>query len=112
MARRPVKIQVSLNVVIDAVGIVGMRMTNFEPAGEDMYYTPNAHLGILVSLVFVGRILYRMIEMYSTSGGQPATDFTRSPTTLLSFGLLAGYYITYAIGLARERSRVTKSPTG
>lgn len=90
--------------------IVSLRMTNFELTGPDMYYTPNAHLGILVSLLFVGRILYRMIEMYTVRAGQPVSDFTRSPMTLLTFGLLAGYYIAYAIGLARQRSRMTETP--
>jgi hypothetical protein len=32
-------------------------------------------------------------------------DFTRSPLTLLIFGVLAGYYMTYAVGLLRWRKR-------
>jgi hypothetical protein len=32
--------------------------------------------------------------------------FARSPLTLAIFGLLAGYYVAYAIGLVRWRSRV------
>jgi hypothetical protein len=35
-----------------------------------------------------------------------ATEFARSPLTLAVFGLLAGYYIGYAIGLMRWRARV------
>jgi hypothetical protein len=33
----------------------------------------------------------------------------RSPLTLAVFGLVAGYYISYAIGLARWRFRVLRA---
>jgi len=36
-------------------------------------------------------------------------DFVRSPLTLAVFGLLAGYYIGYAIGLARWHHRVLRA---
>jgi len=39
-------------------------------------------------------------------GEPPMSDnFTRSPLTLAIFGLLAGYYKAYAIGLLRWRAR-------
>jgi hypothetical protein len=47
----------------------------------------------------------------------PGAGFTSSPLTLLIFGTLAGYYVTYAIGLLSWQRRVraengtgTKSP--
>lgn len=90
------------------LGVFGLRHTRFEPTRQGLYYTPNAHLGIALSLLFVARILYRVVEVYvlapTTPGGVP--DFTRSPLTLAVFGLLAGYYIAYAIGLVRWRERV------
>lgn len=94
-----------------AAGVFGLRKTQFEPTPQGLFYTPNAHLGIALSLLFVGRIAYRLIEVYALHPGMPnsADDFARSPLTLLVFGLLAGYYITYAAGLLRWRSRVMQT---
>ena len=61
----------------------------------------------------VARIAYRFFEIYSLAGtpgvGQPP-DFARSPLTLLCIGMVASYYVAYAIGLLRWRAR-TMIPT-
>jgi hypothetical protein len=88
-----------------ALSIYGLRRTKFEVAPEGWFYTPNAHLGIALSLLFVARILYRIVEVYYINPGVPhdMQDFGRSPLTLAVFGLLAGYYVGYAAGLVRWR---------
>jgi hypothetical protein len=93
------------------LGIYGLRKTYFEPTKQGLFYTPNAHLGIALSLLFVGRVIYRLVEVYSIAPGMPhgMDDFARSSLTLAVFGLLAGYYIAYAIGLARWRFRVLRA---
>jgi len=79
----------------------GLRLTRFEVTPEGLYYTPSAHLGIALSLLLVGRILYRLVEV---SRSEPvAASLSLSPLTLLVVGLLAGYYMAYAIGLVRWR---------
>jgi hypothetical protein len=90
------------------LGWYGLRVTKFEPSTEGFFYTPNAHLGIALSLLFVGRLAYRGVQLYWLPGSLPAgaSDFARSPLTLLIFGTLAGYYVAYAIGLLRWRRRV------
>lgn len=87
------------------LGVFGTRKTAFENTPLGMFYTPNAHLGIALSVVFIGRVIYRMFELYSLDTSAPfaSPDFTRSPLTLAIFGLLAGYYVAYAIGLIRWR---------
>jgi hypothetical protein len=94
-----------------SLGVYGLRRTRFEPTPQGLFYTPNAHLGIALSLLFVGRILYRLVEVYALEATVPAgpSDFVRSPLTLVVFGLLAGYYIAYAVGLVRWRSRVLQA---
>jgi hypothetical protein len=94
-----------------ALGVYGLKKTLFENTPQGMFYTPNAHLGIALSVVFAARVVYRMYEQFSLGPGmQPGpTDFARSPLTLAIFGLLAGYYVAYAIGLIRWRLRETKS---
>jgi hypothetical protein len=93
------------------LAVYGLRLTSFEPTPQGLFYTPNAHLGIALSLLFVGRILYRLVEVYgiNTTAFPSAADFVRSPLTLAVFGLLAGYYIAYAIGLARWRNRILRA---
>lgn len=92
------------------LGVFGLRRTKFEPTPQGLYYTPNAHLGIALSLLFVARIVYRLVEVYALQPSVPdgPDDFVRSPLTLSVFGLLAGYYIAYAIGLARWRFAVLR----
>ncbi|MGZ5045684.1 MAG: hypothetical protein ACXWG1_11870 [Usitatibacter sp.] len=92
-----------------ALGVFGLKRTRFEPTRQGLFYTPNAHLGIALSVVFVARILYRGVEVYLIHPAGAAPDFARSPLTLAAFGLLAGYYIAYAIGLVRWRGRVMRA---
>jgi hypothetical protein len=91
-----------------ALGRYGIRTTNFEAVPGTLFYTPNAHLGIALSVLFVLRIAYRLLEVYVLEPGlgRSGAEFARSPLTLFVFGLLAGYYISYAIGLALWRARV------
>lgn len=95
-----------------ALGVFGTKHTKFEHTPEGMFYTPNAHLGIALSVLLIGRIGYRFFQMYSMDPGarpNPA-DFSSSPLTLGIFGLLAGYYMLYAVGLIRYRHRAELQP--
>jgi len=88
------------------LGVYGLRLTKLEATPAGLFYTPNAHLGIGLSLLFIGRIVYRFAQLYllGTAGANSSPDaFMRSPWTLLIFGTLAGYYICYAVGLLRWR---------
>lgn len=94
------------------LAVVGLRKTRFEPTPQGLYYTPNAHIGIALSMLFVARIIYRFVEIHAfdaATTGNHAVDFARSPLTLAVFGLLAGYYVGYAIGLVRWRARVMQA---
>jgi hypothetical protein len=96
-------------VVGIGLGIYGLRLTRFENTPDGLYYTPSAHLGIALSVLLIGRVGYRAVQMYSAadvSGTPPPVPFTGTPITLLIFGALAGYYVTYAIGLLRWRRSV------
>jgi hypothetical protein len=92
-------------VIIGVIlGTIGLKLTRFEATPEGLFYTPNAHLGIALSLLIVGRILYRIIFAGSLSGGFGMyQQGSGSAITLSIFGTLAGYYVSYAIGLLRWR---------
>jgi len=90
-----------------ALGAYGLHLTKFEKAVDGLFYTPSAHIGIALSLLLAGRVLYRIFELYFSTSltGSPPTDFARSPITLAIFGALAGYYVAYSIGLLLWRRR-------
>jgi hypothetical protein len=94
-----------------ALGIYGLRLTKFEQTPVGLFYIPNARLGIALSLLFLGRVAYRAAQLYFSAVPVSATpsDFARSPLTLLIFGTLTGYYVTFAVGLLRWRRRVRLS---
>jgi len=85
------------------LGIYGLRLTKFDYSPTGKFYTPNAHLGIALSLLMIGRLAWRMGVLYFTtqSFSAPPGDFSSSSLTLFLFGMLAAYYIGYALGLLR-----------
>ena len=76
----------------------GVRLTKFERTPQGAFYTPNTALGLGVSALFIGRILYRMVALSGTNAVAAPQPF-QSPLTYFLFGLSAGYYIVYAIGV-------------
>lgn len=85
-----------------ALGMVALRRTAFERIGGDYFYTPHAPIGLMIAMLFIGRVLYRGYEFY-TYGAQHVPQFGSSPLTLLIFGTVFGYYAAYTIGLLRWR---------
>ncbi len=95
-------------LVLGAVlGLIGLRLTSFETTPEGQYYTPNTAIGVGLTLLFVGRLAYRITVLYGASrqvGPWPAS-FGQSPLTLLILGLLFGYYIAYYAGILIRDNR-------
>ena len=85
------------------LGILALRRTRFEQVDDDFYYVPDAIVGIVVALLFVGRLLYRGYEIY-TLGPMGVAHFASGPLTLGIFGVLIGYYALYNGGLLRWRA--------
>jgi hypothetical protein len=90
------------------LGLYGLRLTRYEDTPEGRFYTPSAHIGIALSLLFVARVAYKLIHAYTATASftQPPADMVRSPLTLFMVGTLAGYYATYAVGLLWWNHRV------
>jgi hypothetical protein len=91
-----------------ALAVFGLKHTRFERTPQGLFYTPNAHLGIALSLLLVLRLGYRfvMLQMNGQDFDPQAMQLGASPLTMAIFGTLAGYYVTYAIGLLRWRAQV------
>ena len=79
-----------------ALAIWGASRTRFEREGAQLYYVPHTYTGILVSLLFVGRLAYRFVLGYGQTPGQTTLAGTlNSPLTVGLFFVLVGYYVCY-----------------
>lgn len=86
-----------------SLGFLALQRTTFERVGDDFYYVPHAPIGIVVALLFIGRLAYRGYEMLAF-GAEGAAHFTSGPLTLGVFGVMIGYYALYNGGLLRWRA--------
>lgn len=96
-----------------ALGVVLGRMSiakaHFEQVGDEFYFTPHAPIGMAVAALFLCRMAWRAYQMFTRD---PATNqsYAANPLTLLTFGILAGYYIAFALGLLAWRKRSAPLP--
>ncbi len=88
-----------------------LKRTQFEPTPTGLFYTPHGPIGISLAALFVARLAYRLVEVYAidTATSRSFGEFARSPLTLSAFGLMAGYYAWYMLGLVRWRRRVLRA---
>ena len=86
------------------LGRIAIGKTRFEQVDGDYYFTPHAPIGLAVAALFMGRMAWRAYE-YVQLGSFAHREFVSSPLTLVIFGVLAGYYMSYAFGLLSWRKR-------
>lgn len=89
-----------------ALAVWGLRLTRFEHSEEGWFYTPNARIGIALTILLVGRVAWRLVELgrlYGTPLRAASQDAMKSPLTLLIVATLLSYYAAYAAGLLRWR---------
>jgi hypothetical protein len=86
------------------LALYGLHLTRFETTPDGRFYTPNTGIGVALTVLFLGRLGYRMYALMSNppAAGAPPLSLYQSPLTLLIYGLIAGYYIAYYTG-ARSR---------
>jgi hypothetical protein len=98
------------------LGLWGLRLTKFEITEKGPCYTPSAHIGGGLYLLFLGRLVYRGFAIYAnlTVAGRPPPAWGQSALTDVIFELLAGYYIAYSAGILRRygREAAPAAPTG
>jgi hypothetical protein len=94
-----------------ALALWGASRTRFLTENGQIYYVPHTYTGIAVSALFLGRLIYRIVQLYAVPG-LPASDgagatpaaIGRSPLTAGILFVLIGYYVCY-YGLVLRRSR-------
>jgi hypothetical protein len=87
------------------LALLGLKLTQFETTTQGQFYTPNSAIGVALTVLLVGRVAYRMMLLSTASRnpGQPPA-FMQSALSFCVFGILAGYYVAYYIGvLAQSR---------
>jgi hypothetical protein len=90
-----------------ALAIWGGSRTRYLRISKQLYYVPHTYTGVAVSLLFVGRLIYRLIQIYSnahvarTVAAEASnqafvpSSMLSSPLTLGLFFVLMGYYVCY-----------------
>jgi hypothetical protein len=85
------------------LAFVGLRLTHFETTPAGHFYTPNTVIGVALSVLFAGRILYRFGVLYLSDQprtvGPGAPALFQSALTLFILGLTAGYFVTFNSGV-------------
>jgi len=94
------------------LGLWGAERTRFTMYGGRLHYVPHTYTGIAVSLLFLGRLAFRVVQAYTgiqsshaanahagyaaapSQNFAPASMVT-SPLTIGIFFVLAGYYLWY-----------------
>jgi hypothetical protein len=96
-----------------ALGYLGLRHTQFEVTPEGRFYTPHTYIGLTVTALFLGRILYRFTALnYGAQNSAPAdqnpfASYQNSPLTTAIFGVLIGYYMLFNLGVLRKTKVLT-----
>jgi hypothetical protein len=89
-----------------ALGLWGAKRTRYQTFEGQLYYIPHTYTGIAVSLLFVGRLVYRLVEIYSTDHADRVNDATsmhglapptgvQSPATVGLLCAVVGYYVCF-----------------
>ncbi|MDP9013370.1 MAG: hypothetical protein M3O41_12065 [Pseudomonadota bacterium] len=87
-----------------ALGMWGARHTRYLTYQGQLHYVPHTYTGVAVSLLFVGRLVYRLVELYSLRGASgrmartedfAAPSMVSSPFTVGLLFVVIGYYVCY-----------------
>lgn len=84
------------------LALLGLRLTRFEVGRDGCFFVPNTVIGVAISVLFIGRLIYRVGVFYLSTGSfEPSSmrSFGTSPLTLAIFGVVAAYYTAFAIGI-------------
>jgi hypothetical protein len=89
-------------------GFAGLWLTRFEATPQGLFYTPNAWLILLLTLLVTARIAMGFVEMWRYWQGKQALAMipVLDHASLFAVaGLLIGYYLIYTWGLRRRLPR-------
>jgi len=123
-----VALSIAAGLVVGVLlGLWGARNTRFEWHEDKLHYVPHTLTGMVVSALFLGRLIYRFVVLSNggfapidgaVHGSAPAGatgSLYQNPQTLSIFFVLIGYYVyyySYLLWEYKHRKRdVTIAPT-
>jgi hypothetical protein len=89
------------------LGLWGAKHTRFEWHEDKLHYVPHTYTGMIVSALFLGRVIYRFVALsnggyapadaaaYDSSSARTLGSLYQNPLTLSVFFVLIGYYVYY-----------------
>jgi hypothetical protein len=101
-----------------ALGYLGLRHTRFEVTPQGRFYTPHTYIGLAVTALFLGRVLYRFVYLSHSADAMVNANqnltiaYQKNPVTLGIFGVLIGYYVAFYIGVLAKRTTTTTMTDG
>jgi hypothetical protein len=102
-----------------ALSYLGLRHTQFEVTAEGRFYTPHTYIGLIVSALFLGRLIYRLAVSYEaaqaaaqagTQAAPPNVAAANSPLTVALFGVLITYYVVFNFGVLQKTRSLPSQP--
>ncbi len=83
------------------LGGLGVHLVQFRAYQGRIHYTPNPYLGVSISLLLIGRMLYRLaVILPHLQRGQPPPPLSMSSRfTAGLIGLVLGYYLVFGAGV-------------
>jgi FtsH-binding integral membrane protein len=91
-----------------ALGVWGLKLTRFERGPDGQFYTPNKYLGMMVMVVFFGRMAMRALALSQATAdanGLPVTSLPRSAATTALIFFVAAYTVSFSALVLREGRR-------
>jgi hypothetical protein len=90
------------------LALLGLRHTRFEATAEGRFYTPHTYIGLAVTALFLGRLIYDLAQFSHDAAavsalhgaGVPGPN-PYNPVTLALSGAFITYYLAYYLGVLR-----------
>ncbi len=91
------------------LGLIGLRLTRWEPTAHGLHYTPNRPLVLLLTVAVAVRVIYGFWRGWNTwqhSGGPGSWLVSSGAAGSLAVGaVVLGYYLAYWTGVGRRLKR-------
>lgn len=96
------------------LGLIGLRLTRWEPSIGGLHYTPNRLLVLTITLVVTARVLYGFWRGWQSwsAGVEGESWFVAAGVagSMAAGAVVLGYYLTFWTGVRRRLARQLASP--
>jgi hypothetical protein len=90
------------------LAVFALKNTRYENTPHGFLFAPPARIGMVICMLFTARVLQIAVEFYINRQSETPRIISHDavmqhPFTVITFGLLVGYFGLYSIGLIRWR---------